>query len=160
MAGGRWGLTAQTLTLLALTAALGTAAQWWSPTRIPWREDWSHFVQAKALKAGLTLATVEEAAALLRAGQHLVLDARPLSDYEAGRLPGALSLPQTTLEESYPQISPLLSPAQPLLVYCTGHECDESFELSLFLRAQGFTNVVLFVGGFTDWKAAGLQVER
>ena len=40
---------AQAGALLALAALLGTFAQVALPTRIPWREDWSHFVQAKAL---------------------------------------------------------------------------------------------------------------
>lgn len=158
--GGRPSPPAQALVLLGLAALLGTGAQLLPSTRIPWREDWSQFVQTKALKAGLPLVDVAETAALLDAKRHLVLDARPLTDYDAGHLPGALSLPQAQLDTAYPQIAPLLTPAQPILVYCSGHECDESLHLSLYLREQGFTNVVLFVGGFSDWKADGRPIER
>lgn len=154
------GTLCQAFALLLLAALGGTAAQFLPPTRIPWREDWSHYVQAKALKEGLSLASIEDAVAIVEAGQHLILDARPESDYLAGRLPGALSLPQTQLLQAYPQVAPLLTPAQPILVYCSGHECDESFELSVYLRRQGFTNLVLFVGGMSEWTAAGKAVER
>lgn len=157
---GSWSLARQCLVLLWIAAAGGTGAQLFSPTAIPWREDWSRYVQTKALKAGLPLASVAEAAQLVAEGRHLIFDARPASDYNAGHLPGALSLPQAQLESVYPQFAPLLRPAQPVLVYCSGHACDESYELSLFLQRQGCTNVVLFVGGMAEWTAAGQAVER
>ena len=140
--------------LLLAAAALGLVAQLVSPTRIPWREDWSRYVESKALKAGLMLASLEDVQRILRDNTHLVLDARPLVDYDRGHLPGAMSLPQTQLDTYYPQILPLLSPAQPLLVYCSGEECDESLLLSVYLREQGYTNVALFVGGYQAWQAA------
>jgi len=53
----------------------------------------------------------------------------------------------------------LLTPDTPILTYCSGEECDESFQVSEFLREQGFTNVVLFAGGYTAWEAGGLPTE-
>jgi rhodanese-related sulfurtransferase len=46
------------------------------------------------------------------------------------------------------------------MTYCSGKNCDESFLLTLYLRRQGFTNVVLFTGGFETWTARGHPVER
>jgi rhodanese-related sulfurtransferase len=148
--------------LLFLTGAalvLGLLAQTVSPTRIPWRGDWSHYVETKALQAGLTLADLNDVQGMVNGQSHLVLDARPVADYDRGHLPGALSLPQTDLDTYYAQIMPLLTPEQPVLVYCSGLECDESFLLSVYLREQGFTNVALFAGGWAAWRDAGLPVE-
>lgn len=149
----------QVLLLLGCAAAAGLLAQAVSPNRIPWREDWSRYVETKALAAGLTLAKVDDVQRILHEQSHLLLDARPVADYDKGHLPGALSLPQTDLDTYYPQLLPLLTPAQPLLVYCSGLECDESLLLSVYLREQGFTNVTLFAGGYLAWKAAGLPLE-
>ena len=146
-------------TLVALALTLGTLAQTVSPNRIPWHADWSRYVETKALAAGLTLATLADVQDMVRAQTHLLLDARPVSDYDRGHLPGALSLPQTELDTFYPQIMPLLTPDQPVLVYCSGKECDESFLLSEFLRKQGHTNLSLFVGGYLAWQAAHEKTE-
>lgn len=145
------GLLSQIAWLIGVSLALGALAQTFSPTRIPWREDWSRYVESKALQAGLRLATLEDVAAMVERNTHLLLDARPVADYDRGHIPGALSLPQTQLDTYYPQILPLLTPDQPLLVYCSGQECDESLLLSAYLREQGFTNVTLFVGGYQAW---------
>lgn len=149
----------QVTLLLGGAALAGLLVQVISPTRIPWQEDWARYVETKALAAGLPLASVADVQRMLGEQSHLLLDARPVADYDKGHLPGALSLPQTDLDTYYAQLMPLLTPAQPLLVYCSGLECDESFLLSVYLREQGFTNVTLFVGGYLAWKAAGLPLE-
>ena len=151
--------TGQVLRLVAAAALLGALAQTFSPARIPWREDWSRYVESKALAAGLTLANLDDVRRMVRDQTHLLLDARPVADYDRGHLPGAFPLPQTELDTYYPQMLPLLSASQPLLVYCSGQECDESFLLSLYLREQGFTNVALFVGGYLAWQASDATTE-
>lgn len=153
------GWIQQALRLTAAAALLGTLAQWVSPTRIPWREDWSRYVESKALAAGLTLTHLDDVQRMVREQSHLLLDARPVADYDRGHLPGAFSLPQTELDTYYPQILPLLSASQPLVVYCSGKECDESFLLSLYLREQGFTNISLYVGGYLEWQASTTATE-
>ena len=153
-AAAKPGLLTQAAVLIGISLALGGAAQIFSPTRIPWHEDWSRYVESKALQVGLRLAAVEDVRAMVEQNTHLLLDARSVADYDRGHIPGALSLPQTQLDTYYPEILPLLTPDQPLLVYCSGLECDESLLLSAYLREQGFTNVTLFVGGYQAWSKA------
>lgn len=158
MAAQRATLPAAAL-LAALAALLGVAAQFVSPTRIPWTQDWSRYVESRALDAGIPLANLDATKAIIDTRSHLVLDARKIADYDAGHIPGAMSLPHSALEESFPAFAPMLTPDLPILVYCSGKDCDESLLLGDFLRKQGFTNVTLYVGGFLEWKAAGLPVE-
>lgn len=160
MAQGLLSPGRQLAVLAGLALALGTAAQVFSPTRIPWREAWSTRVQTKALQAGLALADTAEVQALSASGEALLLDARSAKDYDAGRIPGALSLPDSRRAEFYPLLAELLEPGQRLLVYCSGQTCDESLNLCLFLREQGHTNLILYLGGITAWKEAGLPIER
>ncbi|HMP76881.1 MAG TPA: rhodanese-like domain-containing protein [Kiritimatiellia bacterium] len=160
MAASRLNPAAQLAALALAAAVLGTLAQAFAPTRIPWREDWSAHVQTKALKLGLALAETADAQTLSASGHALLIDARGAKDYDAGRLPGALSLPDSQRTEIYPLFADLFTPGQTLLIYCSGKTCDESLNLCLFLREQGHTNLVLYVGGYHAWQEAGLPVER
>lgn len=154
------GLAARVALLLTAAAAGGTAANLLSPRRIPWVEDWGNYIEAKALKEGVRLVRLNEAVTMQASGSHLILDARSGADYEAGHVAGAFSVPYTTVEEGLEPIQAFLSPSQPILAYCFGQNCDESFLLTAYLRRQGFTNVVLFAGGFQEWEQAGHPVTR
>lgn len=160
MAGDRCSPGAQAIVLLALALALGTVAQVTSPARIPWFEDWSARVQTKALQAGLALAETDDVRRFIAEGSVLLFDARPMKDYDAGRLPGALPFPDSRRVEFYPDYADLLAPEQRVVVYCSGKTCDESLQLAFFLRSHGHTNLVLYVGGFTAWREAGGEIEQ
>jgi len=145
--------------ILLVSILLGAAANLVSPRRIAWVEDWARYIEAKALKAGITLVTPKQVEDMINAGTHVIFDARPEADYKAAHLPGAVSMPFQVVEEALVGAQALLTPAQPIVTYCSGEDCDESFLLTLYLKQQGFTNVVLFAGGFSQWKAGGRPVE-
>ncbi len=48
---------------------------------------------------------------------------------------------------------------QPVVVYCSDDECGSSEELAFDLYNEGFNNVLVFKGGWIDWKQAGYPVE-
>lgn len=146
---------------LALASLLlGTASNLVSPRRIPWVEDWSQYIESKALREGITLVTTPQAVDYFRRGTHVFLDARHEADYQKARIPGAFSLPFDAMEEKAGDVQLLLSPSQPVVTYCSGKNCDESFLLTVELRKQGFTNVVLYAGGMDAWIASGHPAER
>ncbi len=148
--------------LMALSVALAALANVLRPSssRIAWVEDWSKYIEARALEAGIPLANVEQTARLLDEARHVFFDARPSYDYEEGHLPGAISVPFEEVEDVFGEVQMRLTREQPILAYCSGAQCDESFLLIQFLREQGFTNVVLFLEGFDAWQKAGRPVER
>jgi rhodanese-related sulfurtransferase len=146
-------LTGRICTILVSALLLGTAANLVSPRRIPWVQNWSHYIEAKALREGLRVADVEQTRRMVEEGSHIILDARPLADYDAGHIPSAFSVPYISVESAFEEVQMLLSPEQPILVYCSGLECDESFLLCSYLKDQGFTNLVLFAGGYRAWAA-------
>lgn len=126
---------------------------------IAWVQDWGRYVEARALKEGIPLISAEEARRQADTGAAMLLDARPDAEYDAGYLPGALSLPYQRVDEVFPDVQLFLFPDQPLVTYCSGPSCDEALLLALFLREQGYTNVSLFAGGYEGWLAAGYAVE-
>ncbi|MBU0678700.1 MAG: rhodanese-like domain-containing protein [Verrucomicrobia bacterium] len=158
---GRTGpLLSHILLLIVVSAAGAAILNALRPDRILWVEDWSHYIEAKALKAGITLANLDQTHAIIEAGRHIVFDARPRSDYEEGHLPTALPLPYDDVDLAFMTAQAYITPQQPILAYCSGIACDESYELVLFLKNQGYTNVVLFVGGMKAWVDAGYATEE
>jgi len=92
----------------------------------------------------------------------LFIDARDADHYQEGHIPGAF--------EFYPYhpadyLEAVLAPCQiasQIVVYCTGGDCEDSQSAALFLRDAGAVpaeKLMVYVGGITDWEAAGLPVE-
>ena len=157
-ASGR--LLAHIAGLLLVAVVCGVAAQVIRRDPIPWFETWSNYIEAKALKEGIPLVTSAQVLGFLQAGTHLILDARPASDFESGHIPSARSVPYGFADEALMPVQPYLTPSGPIVTYCSGKSCDESLLLTQYLRRQGFTNVVLCAGGFETWNAEGHPVER
>ena len=152
-------LPKQISVLLLISVLISFATQFVLPNRSAWRGNWNRFVESKASEGGIDTATLADAKEIVDAQSHIILDARSPADYENGHLPGALSLPQEQKNDYLDQVIPLLTPEQPIMTYCSGQECDESFALSVFLKEHGYTNLVLFAGGMTDWQKAGYPIE-
>lgn len=93
----------------------------------------------------------------------LFLDARRTSDYRAGHIRGARSFPvwEDGLDEKvrgfYGE-----NPDQdaPIVVYCSGGDCEDSHTLGQKLYLAGFNRVLVYRNGFPDWERRKLPVER
>jgi rhodanese-related sulfurtransferase len=151
---------AQAAILIASSLVAGVVANRLRSQPLAWKQDWSNHVETATKDIGVPVATLQMAAEISRAQTHIILDARPPADYGAGHIPGAFNVPSAQIGEYLTQVLPLLTPAQPVMTYCSGKSCDESVLLSKHLLQNGFTNVVLFVGGWTDWIAANMPVEK
>lgn len=84
------------------------------------------------------------------------VDARRTKDYEAGHIPGAISIsPHEAGNES--KISRLVqdgNQAAPLVVYCSNSkECEDSKLIARQLRQAGFQLLMIYTGGFPEWGA-------
>lgn len=154
------GTIASAIFLMALAAAGAVVAHLVRENPLPLDYTWSDRVALNAQAKGMRTVDVDEARRIVESFSHVVLDARRELDYQAGRLPGAMSLPTDDFDLHLPMVATLLTPDQPILVYCSGLECDESLKLGEILIASGYTNITLFAGGMTAWTAAQLPVER
>jgi rhodanese-related sulfurtransferase len=89
-----------------------------------------------------------------RAGDVIVVDARPVNEYAAGHIPGALSIPIDDLKQRLRR----LPKSKPYVAYCRGPYCVYADQAVDQLRASGRRAKRLAVG-LPEWKSAGLPVE-
>jgi rhodanese-related sulfurtransferase len=148
-------LAGRVLALLLVSGVCAGLANTFSPARIPWVKDWSSHVETSARELGIQVVGLQDMQRISREGTHLVFDARPQADYDTGHIPTAMSLPFMEVDAYFDQYQMLLTPEQPIVVYCSGKECDESLLLASFFKDQGLTNVLLFAGGYGEWEQAG-----
>jgi rhodanese-related sulfurtransferase/DNA-binding transcriptional ArsR family regulator len=90
----------------------------------------------------------------VRAGEVTLLDVRPASEYSAGHIPGALSVPLADLEarlETLPR-------RREVVAYCRGPYCVMALEAVELLRRRGF-RAKRMEHGVADWRARGWRVE-
>ncbi|MBA3425770.1 MAG: metalloregulator ArsR/SmtB family transcription factor [Rubrobacter sp.] len=92
---------------------------------------------------------------LRRNDKLVVLDVRPLEEYEAGHIPGAVSIP---LDELHKRVRELPKSKQ-IVAYCRGPLCALAPEAARYLKTKGY-RVKKLDEGAPDWKAAGLPVDE
>ena len=87
-------------------------------------------------------------------GEVTVLDVRPVEEYQAGHIPGALSVPLNQLKDLLAKL-----PAdQEIVAYCRGPYCVLAVKAVEVLREKGFKAFRL-EESVQDWRALGLPVE-
>jgi len=99
--------------------------------------------------------TLPELRRRLRDGSVTVIDVRPRAEYEAGHVPGALSIPVSELERRLGEL-----PAdREVVAYCRGPYCVYSVDAVGLLRARGY-RARRAEQGLPDWRAEGFPVAR
>ena len=99
-----------------------------------------------------------EDAAWLHARRALFLDARRTKDFEQGHVRGALpfSVWESDVgDKVFALVNEGRRPDLPIVVYCSGGECEDSHMLSEKLFGAGFTNVLVYRDGWPDWQRRG-----
>ncbi len=95
----------------------------------------------------------EELLARVKAGTAVVLDLRPVEEYRAGHIAGALSLPLEELEERLAELPDAID----IVAYCRGPFCALAPQGVALLRRHGLSARRL-EDGFPEWRHAGLPV--
>jgi len=90
-----------------------------------------------------------------RAGEVILIDVRPESEFAAGHLPHARSMPVDELKRRLAE----LPRGSEIVAYCRGPFCMFANEAVAFLRAQGF-RARRIDDGVAEWRASGMALER
>jgi rhodanese-related sulfurtransferase len=89
-----------------------------------------------------------------RSDDVVILDTRPTSEYEAGHIAGAISVPVADLRRRLKE----LPKDKQYVAYCRGPYCVYADQAVEFLQARG-RRAGRLSEGFPEWRAAGLPVE-
>lgn len=90
---------------------------------------------------------------LLRDDAVTVIDVRPREEFEAGHIPGALSVPLAELKGRAKE----LAKSKEVIAYCRGPYCVYAVEAVTALRKQGF-QARRADDGFPEWRGKGYPV--
>jgi rhodanese-related sulfurtransferase len=112
---------------------------------------------ADAARHAMPKMSNEQLQAQLTAGAPLViLDVREQEETDEGHIPQAVLLSRGRLEGRVEQIVP--DKNTPVVTHCAGE--GRGAMAAQRLREMGYTNVSYLAGGFNDWKAKELPIER
>ena len=106
-----------------------------------------------AENAQLDAVDVDDLREKVRKGEVTLLDVRPEEEYEAGHIPGALSVPLPALARRLSG----LPKTREVVAYCRGPYCVLAVEAVKVLRARGFKAIRL-EDGVLDWASHGLKI--
>ncbi|MER6980829.1 ArsR/SmtB family transcription factor [Streptomyces carpinensis] len=98
--------------------------------------------------------TREELAARAAAGRAVLLDVRPVEEYRAGHIPGAVSIP---VEELADRIGELPDDAE-IVVYCRGEYCALAYDAARLLTDRG-RRAIRLNDGMLEWRLAEMPVD-
>ncbi len=105
----------------------------------------------------------DDVASLYGRGNILFLDARRSSVYRTGHITGARSLAIWEADAD-DKVKALFAEGRdqsaPIVVYCSGGECEDSHMLGQKLYFVGFDNVLVYKDGFPDWEKRGMPVSK
>lgn len=160
------------LTLLIAAAMLGTATNIISPNKIDFIGKYRELstgdgpiVPPSAEPGDPPFIDVSVAQMEHASGNILFIDSRDEYEFNCGTIPGSINIPFDYLPE-IDDLSGYLDSAlgvdkdYPLLVFCSGEECDLSLHMGRLLQDYNYTKISIFFGGSREWEKFDLELER
>lgn len=77
----------------------------------------------------------------------LLLDCRESTEYATARIEGSVLIPMSEITDRVQDLEAWRS--KPIVVHC--HHGGRSLRVTLWLRSQGFTDVLNLTGGIDEW---------
>ena len=96
----------------------------------------------------------EELLRRMKSGGVTLLDVRPIEEYRAGHIPGALSIPLAELKARLKE----LSKDRDIVAYCRGPYCVMAIEAVELLQTKGF-KAQHMNQGVADFRARGFRID-
>ncbi|MBS3754073.1 MAG: rhodanese-like domain-containing protein [Desulfobacterales bacterium] len=151
--------TGQAAAIIAIACMLAACVNLLREDGISFVGDWStdsRFIDDSGQSLVISLT---EASRLYAQKKAVFVDARPKSQYERGRIKGAVSLPWHEVNKRFMEVADQLEGGKTIICYCDGESCELSHDLALFLSDMGFENTRVLVNGWTKWRQAGLPTQ-
>ena len=88
----------------------------------------------------------------------VLIDARPYGKFLQETIPGAISIPDTQVEDLKGRFP--VNHSEKIITFCGGYKCAKSHKVADKLLSMGYSNVSVFAGGVPEWKKAGLGTTK
>jgi len=102
----------------------------------------------------------DQACRFIEDQEGMILDARTPEDYKEGHIPGAHPLFFYNMNEYYTKLESRLLESPVILTYCGDFNCEDSEFLANELFNLGHVPILVYKGGFEEWKAHQMPVEK
>jgi rhodanese-related sulfurtransferase len=155
---GRWALTIAGIVTFA--AALGVAWHLLNGNGFFFHRAALAQIIAQHFTPSLASLSAEQVDRLLGRSDVTLIDARFQEDYDRGHLEGAINLPVVaSLFERERALAPLAR-TNTIVVYCQSARCPYAEMVGSEIFFRGFRNVVLYPGGWEEWRQHGRSSAR
>lgn len=84
-----------------------------------------------------------------------IVDARPYSKFLQETIPGAISIPDTSLVKLLGRFP--INKSEKIVIFCGGYNCEKSHIIANKLISLDYEDVMVFAGGLPSWKERGLK---
>ncbi|MBN2869521.1 MAG: rhodanese-like domain-containing protein [Campylobacterales bacterium] len=111
-----------------------------------------------ALQKGIRVIDLKKAGEL-HGQKAYFYDAREKRHFQKSRIKGAKPVHFDVSKAEYIVIELPKAKEEPLVFYCYGESCANSYEAALAVRKLGYSNVYWFLNGFNEWSEKGYPVE-
>jgi len=107
---------------------------------------------------GVSIVSAEQVVELILSQPDLiVIDSRKQTVFQNGHIEGAINLPNTKLtQEVFTQLVP--DKTNSIIFYCNGTRCLRSSDSIYKAKAWGYSNLLWFRGGWSEWMEKLLPV--
>lgn len=120
----------------------------------------------RLLEAGVGIAHLDDVKTMLESpvygSMEVLIDARDDRHYQAGHIPGAYQLDHYHVDRYLPALLPVVFPADRVIIYCAGGECEDSELAAMDLIRSGVdrSRIFVYLEGYKEWASRGEPVEK
>lgn len=108
----------------------------------------------KSIDEGFKFINYNQLKKYLNDPSFLIIDARNDIDYANGHIDNAINIDAYLLDQTeYFKLITMLPRDKILIIYCSGGNCDASEKLAKDILSFGFKNVLVYYGGWEEWKS-------
>jgi rhodanese-related sulfurtransferase len=107
----------------------------------------------------IQMCLLEEAKQLYDSRTAVFIDARHEFEFKLGHIRGAYNIALKEFDAHKQRLASI--PKETLIViYCDGAECNSSIEVGIKLSALGYSKIKVFFGGWQEWSANNLPIDK
>jgi rhodanese-related sulfurtransferase len=143
---------AQALMVILLATMFGVLYNWVDDDGMLSSMPVSRAIAASYFESEVPSLTIEQLRDEISRNAVTLLDARFNRDYQKGCIPGALNIPIDSSPDYRSDVLFETKLTDPIVIYCQSSKCEFAEYLSRSLLADGYSNVRIFPGGWSEWK--------